>query len=181
MRTIIPEQDNPILRHVARAIPVSDISSDHIKSLISDMRALLAKEKHGVALAAPQVGESIRLFVVAGRALTLNDAEEDSDSDSRESRRIPDDLVYINPEVVKTSRLKRNKHEGCLSIRGYWGIVPRAEKMTIRAYDQHGVQITRGTSGFLAHIFQHEIDHLNGILYTDTAIEIHDESSEQSS
>ena len=73
------------------------------------------------------------------------------------------------------SRGKKEKHEGCLSIRGKWGTVPRAEKATIRAYDEHGRRFTRGASGFLAHVFQHEMDHLGGILYTDKATKIYDE------
>jgi peptide deformylase len=88
-----------------------------------------------------------------------------------------DDSVYINPVVIKTSRGKSGKHEGCLSVRGKWGIVPRAEKVTIQAYDEHGHKFERGASGLLAHIFQHEMDHLDGILYIDKAKELYDDDS----
>jgi peptide deformylase len=76
------------------------------------------------------------------------------------------------------SRKKTGKHEGCLSVRGLWGIVPRAEQASLTAYDEHGKKFTRGASGFLAHIFQHEMDHLEGTLYIDKATEIFDEKAE---
>jgi peptide deformylase len=87
--------------------------------------------------------------------------------------------VYINPEFVKMSQRKTKKHEGCLSIRGKWGMVPRAEKATVRAYDENGVRFTRGASGFLAHIFQHEMDHLDAVLYTDKAAELYDDEPDE--
>ena len=81
--------------------------------------------------------------------------------------------------IKKISRTKKDKHEGCLSIRGKWGIVLRAEKASIRAYDEHGKRFTRGASGFLAHVFQHEMDHLDGILYTNKATKLYDEKMEK--
>ena len=80
---------------------------------------------------------------------------------------------------MKISRAKKDKHEGCLSIRGKWGIVPRAEKVMLKAYNENGEQFTRGASGFLAHVFQHEMDHLDGILYTDKATNVYDEKPEE--
>ena len=68
MRTILPANKNPVLRKVAREIPVSEIKTKRIQGLVREMKALLAKEEFGVALAAPQVGESLRLFIVSGRA-----------------------------------------------------------------------------------------------------------------
>lgn len=180
MRTILPHEHNPALREVAAPIPPEKIASPHIQSLISEMKALLAVEKHGVALAAPQVGESLQLFIVSGEALAQDakPKEENIPTSTAPSEPPPTDQVYINPEIVKVSRLKRKKHEGCLSIRGQWGVVPRVEKMTLRAYNERGERITRGASGFLAHIFQHELDHLEGILYTDKAIEIYEDDHE---
>jgi len=154
------------------------------------MKALLAKEDYGVALAAPQVGESLKLFIVSGKALARgrrNAPDEGSEEkgedaikeeEEEEEEALPD-LVYINPELLKLSRQKTKKHEGCLSIRKKWGEVMRAEKATIRAYDENGVRFTRGASGFLAHIFQHEMDHLDGILYSDKATAIYDEQEER--
>ncbi len=183
MRKIIPEKENPVLRQKAKDVPIADIGSTHVQKLISDMKTLLAKEGYGVALAAPQVGESLRLFIVSGRAL------------ARGSRNAPDEIqstevtphyiepladqVYINPAVLKMSRTKKEKHEGCLSVRGKWGIIPRAEKTMLTAYDEKGEKFTRGASGFLAHVFQHEMDHLDGILYTDKATDLYDDKPEE--
>ena len=169
MRTILDVHDNPALREISRDIPLDEIRSEKIRGLIAEMKTLLSKEKYGVALAASQVGEPIKIFIVSGAALAKRTEYEE------ESAPTVPDQVYINAELVKVSRGKSNKHEGCLSIRGLWGEVPRAEKATVRAYDEEGRPFTRGASGFLAHIFQHEIDHLNGILYTDKAVKLHDD------
>lgn len=149
------------------------------------MKALLSQEEFGVALAAVQVGKPLRLFVVSGRALargSRNAPDEQSDDPKSQNSNlttpVPPDQIYINPILLKKSRGKVNKHEGCLSVRGKWGIVPRTEKATIRAFDEHGKEFTRGATGFLAHIFQHEMDHLEGILYTDKAVELFDDKGE---
>lgn len=167
MRTIVQE-GTPVLRGKAKDIPVADIQTERIQTLIADMKTLLSKEEYGVALAAPQVGEPIRLFIVSGASL-------EKDSRGKKEPSTEPDQVYINPVLLKMSRGKKGKHEGCLSIRGKWGIVPRAEKAMVRAYDEHGQEFTRGASGFLAHIFQHELDHLDGILYIDKAKELYDD------
>ena len=176
--TILPQEENPALREIARDIPTKDISSEHIQRLIAEMKELLSHEDYGVALAAPQLGEPIKLFIVSGRALARDkrNAEDEPEKGDKEPPPLPDH-VYINPELLKLSRVKKNKHEGCLSIRGKWGVVPRAEKATVRAYDEEGRQFSRGASGFLAHVFQHEMDHLQGILYIDKAEELYDDSS----
>lgn len=184
-RTIVQTGD-PILRAVAQEIPKKDIGSPTLRTLIADMKKLLAKEKYGVALAAPQVGESVRLFIVAGKALIKRKRAANKPKDETEATEEylegiePEDEVYINPVFVKMSRAKKDKHEGCLSVRGTWGYVPRAEKATVRAVNERGEEFTRGASGFLAHIFQHEMDHLEGVLYIDKAKELYDdkESSE---
>ncbi len=177
MYSIIPHEANPTLREKARAVPVSDIPKEKIQTLIKEMRALLDSEEYGVALAAPQVGQSLRLFIVSSQALekpkrvarlgsaALKDKEEFSAAED----------VYINPTIVKMSRGKTLKHEGCLSVRGKWGRVPRTEKVTLSAYNERGEKFTRGASGLLAHIFQHEMDHLEGVLYIDKAEEILDD------
>lgn len=181
MRTILPETKNPALREKAREIPVADIGGKKIRSLIADMKALLAKEEYGVALAACQVGEPLKLFIVSGRAMARgmrNSPDEPGiqpPETSDDAVPPPPDEVYINPEFVKIAKKKTEKHEGCLSIRDKWGMVPRAEKASVRAYNENGVRFTRGASGFLAHIFQHEMDHLEGILYTEKATELYDE------
>lgn len=181
MRTILHAEKDPAVRTISREIPISEIKSAHIQKLIREMKLLLAKEEHGVALAAPQVGEPLRLFIVSGRALARGNRNASDEGAKETPRKNPretpqlSDQVYINPELVKISRAKKEKHEGCLSIRGKWGIVLRAEKATVRAYDEEGRRFTCGASGFLAHVFQHEIDHLDGILYTDKATKVYEE------
>jgi peptide deformylase len=179
MREILPQDTNAALRSIAKAIPIHDIESPHIKKLIKEMKMLLSKEEFGVALAAPQVGESIQLFIVSGKALARDQIKGSPEADADDDK-LPEvsDQVYINPQLIKVSRKKIEKHEGCLSIRGTWGMVPRAEKATIKAHDEHGKKITRGASGFLAHVFQHETDHLNGILYIDKATKLYEEKEE---
>lgn len=173
----IVQTGDPILRQTAIEIPEEDFGSAKLAGLITDMKKLLAKEKYGVALAAPQVGEPLRLFIVAGTAIEKRKkaaAERGEEAGSEDDMPI-EDQVYINPTLLKVSRTKKDKHEGCLSVRGKWGMVPRAEKATIKAYDENGKAFTRGASGLLAHIFQHEMDHLEGILYTEKAKELYDE------
>jgi len=187
MRSILPQEKNPVLRKVSEPVVLDDISRLKIKELLREMKELLAKEEFGVALAAPQVGEPIRLFIVSGKALARdarNALDEEREDDEEEFVEKPEptplpDQVYINPELTKLSRGRKGKHEGCLSIRGKWGVVPRAEKATIRAYDEEGRAFTRGASGFLAHVFQHEMDHLEGILYIDKAKELYDDKPDE--
>jgi len=79
------------------------------------------------------------------------------------------DLVFINPEIIKISKKKGSVPEGCLSVRWLYGEVKRSTNATIRAYDENGKIFTRGGGGLLAQIFQHEVDHLNGVLFIDKA------------
>ena len=177
MRSILPMEKNPTLRKKAERILIADIKSKRVQNLIKDMKSLLAKEEYGVALAAPQVGESVRMFIVSGRALARGTRNAPDEPEKNEDAAVSqEDQVYINPEFVKVSRAKKEKHEGCLSIRGKWGTVVRAEKATVRAYDENGKRFTRGASDFLAHIFQHEMDHLEGVLYIDKAKEVFDDT-----
>ena len=185
MRSIV-QTNNPALRAIAKEIPIKDIGSARVRALIADMKALLAKEELGVALAAPQVGESVRLFIVASKDLIVRkrsekkpEYEQEFDAEYLEGLPEGEPAVYINPIMVKMSRKKIDKHEGCLSVRGKWGMVPRAEKVTVRAYNENGAKFERGASGFLAHIFQHEMDHLEGILYIDTATEVYDAEKDE--
>lgn len=164
----------------AGEISPEEIGSPRIREIIEDMRTLLHAEEFGVAIAAPQVGEPVRMFIVAGAGALKrrrNEAKKDEEeSDDSYFEGMPqEDEVYINPVLVKMSRGKKDKHEGCLSVRGKWGEVPRAEKTTIRYLDENGRTQERGASGFLAHIFQHEMDHLDGILYIDKATSVYDD------
>lgn len=156
----IVQKGSLVLRKVAIEVPVSEISSKKIQKLIKEMGEVLAREKDGVALAAPQVSKSIRLFIVSGKMLK----EERVTKENSEKN-----LIFINPIIVKRSNKKKIIDEGCLSVRGVYGKVARAEKVTLRAYNENGKKIEQGGSGLMAQIFQHEIDHLDGILFIDKA------------
>ena len=181
MHSILPEAKNPALRSISRVIPQSEIKSPKVKKLIAEMKKLLGKEEYGVALAAVQLGEPVRLFIVSGKALARGARSAPDESSSNLKPKTLDlepdplDLVFIKPVLLKNSRKKIEKHEGCLSIRGKGGEVPRAEKATLQYTDEHGQTMRRGAAGFLAHIFQHEMDHLEGVLYTDKAVALYDE------
>ncbi|HJO89960.1 MAG: peptide deformylase [Candidatus Pacebacteria bacterium] len=167
MKKIIQE-GSTVLRDTAKEVPTGDIVSPKIKRLLSDMSEALEKEKDGVAIAAPQIGVPLRIFIVSGKLFDLggNINEEVSSPLS--------DLVFINPEITKLSKENEEHEEGCLSVRGKYGTTKRAKKTTVRAFDENGKIFERGGSGLLAKIFQHEIDHLNGVLFIDKAENIHD-------
>lgn len=166
MITII-QKENPILRAIAKEIPAKDISSAKIKKVIANMKKALATQADGVAIAAPQIGESYRIFVVAGKIFEDSFVRGTGMPEGTQAK-VPD-AVYINPVITKLSKKKKWMHEGCLSVRPLWGEVERSIQATVTAYDEHGVQFTRGAGGLLAHIFQHETDHLNGVLFIDKA------------
>lgn len=160
MSKIIQKNDK-VLRQVAKEIPLKEIGSVKIKNIIKNMRETLFASENGVALAAPQIGELIRLFIVSIPEI---------DKEEKKTRQDPP-LVFINPKIKKVSRKKNILEEGCLSIEGTFGKTKRAEKLTIEALDENGKKFTHGASGLLAQIIQHEIDHLNGILFIDYAVE----------
>ena len=114
----------------------------------------------GVAIAAPQIGVPLRIFLVHN---TSKDPEE---------RELLPDLVAINPKITKLSKKTHIVGEGCLSVGEQYGAVKRATNATIRAYDENGQEYERGAGGLLAQIFQHEVDHLDGILFIDKAEQV---------
>ena len=161
----ILQKDNPLLRERSFEIPIDQIKSARIQGLIKKMKEILAKEEDGVALAAPQIGESVRLFVVSGRLLWFIE----NPKKEKEPKEFPSDLIFINPKIIKLSKEKKWVDEGCLSVRYLYGKIKRSTKATITAYDEKGKKIQRGASGVLAQVFQHEVDHLNGKLFIDEA------------
>lgn len=133
---------HPILRHKAKRVRVVDGS---IKKLISDMLETMHHIR-AAGLAAPQVGVPLRVIVI----------------------RIPgeEDIALINPEVVR-SKGERVFKEGCLSVPDYFGEIKRADSVTVKGLDLNGKQIRIKGTELLAEVLQHEIDHLNGVLYID--------------
>jgi peptide deformylase len=163
----IVQSGNPVLRAVAQPVAAEDFGSPKLRSLIDRMKSLLAGEEYGVAIAAPQVGESLRLFVVAGKAL----ASDETETNEPES----EDMVFINPTITRLSKERGEMSEGCLSVRGQYGSVVRHTKASIKAFDVNGKPFTYNGAGLIAQIFQHECDHLEGILYIDKAVTLRDE------
>lgn len=156
---------NPVLRDFAKPVSLEEIKSGKIKKIIEDMKNSLAREEEGVAIAAPQIGVPLRIFVVSKKIFQLLD-------NSRSDKNELVDLVFINPEIIKSAKVKEVMEEGCLSVKDYYGKIKRATKATVRAYDENGNVFERGGGRLLAQIFQHEMDHLNGVLFTDTAKDV---------
>jgi len=165
----IIQKGEPVLRETARNVEIQNINTPKIQKIISDMTLALDSQLDGVAIAAPQINIPLRIFVISKKVESIIKAEKDPLENELLKKR---ELVYINPEIIKLSRSKIRVDEGCLSVRYLYGKVNRAQKATITAYDEHGKKFTRGASGLLAQIFQHEIDHLNGILFIDKADDI---------
>jgi peptide deformylase len=150
----ILQKDNPILRKKSKKIEIKEITSPKIKKLIKEIKKTLDSEETGAALASPQIGVNKRFFIVSEKVY-----EEDKIKN----------LVFINPKIIKLSKKTEWKEEGCLSVKNIYGKVKRAKNCTITAYDENGKKFTRGAGGLLSQIFQHEVDHLNGILFIDKA------------
>jgi len=150
-----------VLREIAKPVPEKLFGSAELARLVKDMSEALDEKPEGVALAAPQVGVSYRLFIVRkDRTLAVADQAPEPKSEIE---------VYINPEIIKTSRKRAYADEGCLSINGVYGTTHRHERVTVRARRVDGSRFQRGAGGLLAQIFEHEVDHLNGVLFTDEA------------
>lgn len=174
--TKIIQDGHKTLRLKAKRVPIKDIKSKETIAVIKKMKAALASQYDGVALAAPQIGESLRIFVVAGKI--FDDAFIRGKDLPKDYVSTQPDLVFINPEFVKVSKKTAWMKEGCLSVRPLYGEVKRSLNATVRAYNEKGEHFERGAGGLLAHIYQHEIDHLDGILFIDKARHIHESNPE---
>ena len=151
----IQNLDNPILRKKSRKVTTFN---SEFQQLIDDMIETM-REASGVGLAGPQVNQSLRLTVVE----TLPDRDEEG-NEIEGSREL---FVLVNPEIVWQSDELVKGVEGCLSILGWVGEVNRHQSIRVKAQDRHGRKIRMRLSGWTARIVQHEIDHLDGVLYID--------------
>lgn len=174
----IVQNGHEVLRQTAKPVNIKDITGSKIKGILADMKKALDSQNDGVALASPQIAVSLRIFVVSEKAYDMqanpktkkfDEAEGEKEEVEVEKKNIKKDFVFINPEIIKTSTKKSFMDEGCLSVRWLYGDVKRAERITVKAYDSKGNEFTRGAGGLMSQIFQHEIDHLNGILFIDKA------------
>lgn len=166
----IIQNGHPTLRKVAQQVSIKDIPGTKIQKILADMKNALAKEYDGVAIAAPQINVSYRIFIVSNKVFTNHIVKEENILKKYEGK----DVVFINPKITKISRDKKLLSEGCLSVRPLYGKVRRATRATVEAYNEKGVKFTLSGSGLLAHIFQHETDHLDGILFIDKAKDVHE-------
>lgn len=164
LRQIVTLPD-PILRRKAKPITKFD---RELQALIDDMIETM-REAPGVGLAAPQVDISQQLIVVEYAEEEEEPQEEGSEPTPPKPKKL---FVMINPEIVKQSEQKVTGIEGCLSIPGLQGDVERDQSITVRGLNRHGKPTRVKVDGWLARIFQHEIDHLNGVLFTDRATRV---------
>ena len=156
--------DNPVLRRKAR--PVADLKNPGLQQLIDDMLQTL-RDAPGVGLAAPQVAVSERVAVVE----YAEPVEGAPDAERAEPPK-PKLYVVINPEITSMNGKMVEGSEGCLSLPGYAGHVMRHEAITVKALNRKGKPIKIKANGWLARIFQHEIDHLDGVLFIDRASKV---------
>lgn len=162
--TRIVQDGEPVLREKALLVPEEMFGTPELDRMIEEMTAALDAEKDGVALAAPQVAIPYRIFIA--RFDRTVPPERDG------GERAPELVVFINPEFVRSSKRRIEMDEGCLSVRGIYGKTKRHERATVRARRANGTSFERGGGGILAQIYQHEMDHLDGILFIDHATEL---------
>ena len=155
LRTIVTLPD-PVLKRKAREVTTFD---KNLHTLLDDMVETM-REAPGVGLAAPQIGLSERIIVI----------EYFEKEELEEVENAPKKVwALINPEIVKASEEMLFGAEGCLSIPGIVGEVERHAEVQVKALNKHGKPVKIKAKGWLARIFQHEIDHLNGIMFTERA------------
>jgi peptide deformylase len=171
----IVQRDNKVLRENAKEILIKDIKTPKIKKVLRELSLALKSQSDGVAIAAPQIGYSLSIFVVSGKIFHKDFIRGEGELKKIPEKEMPKDLVFINPKISKLSKEKEWLPEGCLSVRWLYGNSFRSKKATVTAYDENGKKFVRGASGLLAQIFQHETDHLHGILFIDHAKDIKEE------
>ncbi len=144
----IVKEPEKILREQARPLSAEEMNTPRLHKLVKDMISTMYESK-GVGLAAPQIGLSERIIVIG------------------EPEKEP--FGVINPQIAKRSFGANDSEEGCLSVPGTWGIVRRSNSVTVTGFNPDGTPFRKTARGFEATIFQHEIDHVNGILFVDKA------------
>lgn len=157
MATLVPE-NHPALHTMAEEVTAEEFKDGTVTKIVKDLRSAIKTYKvdgfTAVAIAAPQIGVSKRIFLI--------------EDQSKDEDRLPT-VIAVNPRFTKLSKKSHVVGEGCLSIPDQYGLVRRSTNVTLEAYDENGVKFTRGAGGLLAQIMQHEYDHLDGILFTDRA------------
>ncbi|MDA1334683.1 MAG: peptide deformylase [bacterium] len=168
MQKRITVEPEPVLRRHATAVNESEFGTDELKATVQNLSDTLKTTDDGIGIAAPQIGISKRIFIASEEALDIDKRVGSEDKPEKE-KSTWEHYIFINPKVLKISSKKDFGPEGCLSIPGTYGEVKRAEKIKVRAYDTNGKPFERGATGLFARLLQHEIDHLEGVLFIDKA------------
>ncbi len=171
----IVQKEEKVLRQNTKDVPVSEIATPKIKKILKEMSSALRSQSDGVAIAAPQIGYKLSIFMISGKIFYKDFVRGEKEFEKIPQKETPPDLIFINPKIIKLSREKKWMPEGCLSVRWLYGQTHRSKKAIITAYDEKGKKFQRGAVGLLAQIFQHETDHLKGVLFIDHAKEIREE------
>lgn len=154
----IVQSPHKTLRAVAEVVKPEDIGSAKLSGIIEKMKKALHAEEDGVAIAAPQIDVPLCIFVVSQKAIP----------------KATGDTVFINPKITKLGKKKEMMSEGCLSVRWKYGLVKRSITATVKALNMQGNEFVMSGKGLLAQIFQHETDHLKGVLFVDKATNVED-------
>lgn len=158
---------HPALRKVSDAVSEKEIASETFAKLLSELSIALRTRDDGVGLSAPQIAINKRVFVVSGKVF-----DKDWMKERKVEGELPADEYFINPVITKLSKKLSTAEEGCLSIPNTYGMVKRPSNVTLEYLDQNGEKRVKKATALLARIFQHEIDHLDGVLFTDKATDI---------
>jgi len=164
MKLKIVQAGEPVLRKRGRELTRDEIKSAQIQQLIALMQTTM-REAPGVGLAAPQVGLSIQLAVIEDQPEYLGHHSAEELEELQRSA-VPFHVI-INPKLTIVGKESAKFFEGCLSVEGYQAIVDRALKVQVECLNERGEERTIKAHGWYARILQHEIDHLNGMLYID--------------
>ena len=148
-------------RLLQRAEPVSHFDTQQLHALLVDLRDTM-QALNGAGLAAPQIGVALRVVIFGVQPLLLT--QEKRASRYPDAEGVPE-TVLINPVITPLGEAREEDWEGCLSVPGLRGLVPRHAHIRYQGLDEYGALIDRSVSGFHARVVQHECDHLDGILY----------------
>lgn len=164
MKLEIVQAGDPVLRKQSRLLSKEEIQGAPIQELIAVMRETM-REAPGVGLAAPQIGASIQLAVIEDREDYLNSVSPEQLAILQRAA-VPFHVI-INPKLTFLDKSLARFFEGCLSVEGYQAVVDRALNVRVECLNERGEEVTINAQGWYARILQHEIDHLNGMLYID--------------
>ena len=158
----VSRMGHPVLRQRAAEIPPAQMQSSQMQRLIDDMIETMI-DYEGIGLAAPQVFEPLRLIVLGDPSAELRSKPA---ADPQDEAAIPLTVLF-NPQFTTLSPERIDAWEGCLSIPQLRGVVPRSAAVEVRGYDREGSAVELGAEGIFARVLQHEIDHLDGVLFLD--------------